>query len=796
MPMKNSDYQNKIILLGAGLVICLLVLSAYSNTLYVPFVLDDIHSFVEEPKVLGFTFDFAGFESLATTEFGVLRFLPMLTFALDFKWGGGSLAAFHITNIVIHLLATLSLLFLLQSLFLFPKLKLSFQTDESRNQSALLVVFVVGLWSLSPVQTNAVTYIVQRMTSIATLFYFLSFGCYLRGRFYHYRDGMAKKVLFFYLFSSIFLLCAMLSKEIFATWPVMIFLVEWLLIENSGLFVTLKKHKKIVACVAFLLFIVICYKFYNGWLLGGYARRHFTLSERLLTQLRIVSSYCWILLLPLPGWLNLEHDVTLSTSLFSPLTTFFSLIFIVSIIYVAWKTKDKRPLIAFAVFWFFINLLIESTVIALELKFEHRLYLPSVGFYLALVLAVRELYVYFYGDNFSLNRIKIFISVVIIVCSGLSFLTYTRNIVWGDAVSLWQDCIVKAPDKARTHSNLATAWLKKGEYQKALDEGEKTINLGIKGYEEYWVAACDIVGSLTKMGEPEKAAKRGELLLEEAPERAKKNSYPLFIFNIGEAYFLDSEYQLAFNCFLNGYKLCYRNDLPQVAGFEQSMARALNAGLEQEFQFDPGMKLNRENLDIAVDEKMAQIFFKLNNYDLALKYTEKVMLKDDTSLVAEKMRNEIKQISLSNKQQKVLGTLKEKYFSHPFASQFNFFMALSYVLEKYDIPADRFLRYCLRQAEALNDSSPDLYIIKSWYFYKLEEYAKAVEVIDQGIKLKPDYAKLWVNRGIYALALKSSDAYDNFNKALTLYPGYPHRAKILAMQSLAEELIDKNAVVD
>jgi len=106
------------------------------------------------------------------------------------------------------------------------------------------------------------------------------------------------------------------------------------------------------------------------------------------------------------------------------------------------------------------------------------------------------------------------------------------------------------------------------------------------------------------------------------------------------------------------------------------------------------------------------------------------------------------------------------------------------------------LQYCLQQAETLNDGSPDLYIVKSWYFYKLGDYAKALEIVDLGIKLKPDYAKLWVNRGIYALAARSSDAYNAFNKALTLYPGYPHRAKILAMQSLAEELLDQNVIVD
>lgn len=796
MAQNNSDHQNKIIVLGAGLLICLLLLSAYSNSLYAPFVLDDFHSFVKEPKVLGFTFDLPGLKNLAETKFGIRRYIPMLTFVFDLKWGNGSLVAFHVSNIVIHLLATFSLFFLLQSLMLFPKANRAFVTDDGRNYSTFLVLTIVGLWSLNPVQTNAVTYIVQRMTSIATLFYFLSLGCYVRGRFYHRTKGLSKKSLFFYAFALICFVSAMMSKEIAATLPVMALLIEWLFVENSGLLTVLKRHKITVISLLLLMIIVISYRLYNGWLLNGYANRHFTLSERLFTELRIVSSYCVLLLLPLPRCLNLEHDVALSTSLFYPLSTFFSLLFIGLTIVIALRIRNKKPIIAFGVFWFFTNLLIESTFIPLELKFEHRLYLPSAGFYLALVLGLYEFYVYFNGKNFSPDRMKIFASVVVIICSGLSSLTYTRNMVWKDSVTLWQDCISKAPNKARTHSNLATALLKKGEYGKALEEAEKAISLGIKGYEEYWVSACDIVDSLTKMGKYKEAVNRGEALLKESPAEAKKNSYSLFLFNLGEAYFAEREFQSAFDYFLKGYKFCCRNDLPEAVGFEHSMIRALRTGLQQKYQFDPSMKINTDNLDVAVDEKMAKIFFDLNDFDAALHYTEKALARDDKVLSSLKLKKEIERILVANNEQKNMGTLKEKYFFHPFKSRFHFYMALCYAMEKYNIPGDLFLRYCLDRAETLKDGSPDIYIVSSWYFYQRGENRRALEIIDQGIKLNPKYARLWINRGIYALADKNSEALVDFDKALSLYPGYPHRQKILAMQELAGKMMDQKVSVN
>ena len=108
-------------------------------------------------------------------------------------------------------------------------------------------------------------------------------------------------------------------------------------------------------------------------------------------------------------------------------------------------------------------------------------------------------FIYFNGKSFSPNCIKLFICFAVIACSCLSLLTYSRNMVWFDTVSLYNDCIYKAPNKARTHSNLATAWIKKGEYNKALLEAEMAIALGVKGYEEYWVAACDIISSLSLM---------------------------------------------------------------------------------------------------------------------------------------------------------------------------------------------------------------------------------------------------------------------------------------------------------
>ena len=110
-------------------VVLILVLSAYSNSLYAPFTLDDLHSFVKEPLVVDFTFSWEGICGLCKTKFGLYRFLPMLSFAFDLHWGSGNLLAFHVSNIVIHLLATSALFFLLKSFFDFTSYEIRSRTE-------------------------------------------------------------------------------------------------------------------------------------------------------------------------------------------------------------------------------------------------------------------------------------------------------------------------------------------------------------------------------------------------------------------------------------------------------------------------------------------------------------------------------------------------------------------------------------------------------------------------------------------------------------------------------------------
>ena len=774
----------------------LLLFSAYSNTFLNPPVMDDFHSFVDEPNVQIESVSLDSLKKLSQTEFGFCRLLPMATFAGDFFWGKGHVWAFHITNFLIHLLCTAMLFAFLRILFQCA----DFHTGENQlspQGDFWLIVCIVGLWSLCPVQTNAVTYLVQRMTSLATLFYLVSITFYLQARFCQRQEGFSVKAAVFYFIFTLSALGSFLSKEISATLPIVIILSE-VMFFTPDLFLRIVKRKKIFYFLA-LIFIVIAIISVVFLLprLSGYGGRHFTLSERLLTELRVVSSYVFLLLLPLPRFLNFEHDVALSTSLISPLSTLMSLIFISSLLFLAWKLRHRYKLVSFGIIWFFINLAIESTIIPLELKFEHRLYLPSIGFYLALVLIVKNLLNSYSSLRISAAEKKsLKVSVIFIMFAVLSGMTYARNNVWVNNFTLYSDCVRKAPGKARNHVNLARAYALSGDYDKTIEESELAIRVGQKGYEEYWAAACNIISAYIIQGDLQQAIQKGESFLtgDNIPEQAKQNAYPLVLRNLGIAYLRSGDYSAAYSFFLRAFNFMLQCDrLHNLSDFEDSLVDLLVKVYDEKDDFAGkiGLDLNDKS---TVYCKIADLLYERGRLDRTLYYCEKGLNVNPAAEWCSILRQKIEYDLQANQRQLKKGTLKSKYLHSPFNSWFNFYMAMAYLQEKMNVPFFGGVQSSLDRAKALNPLSADINLLESWHLFKQKKTEAALEIIDRGIEIEPEYARLWVNRAIYAISAgHNHEALFAVNQVLKLYPGYPYRKKIEAIKKAAEMNIAENS---
>ena len=206
------------------LLLGILICSAYSNTFSSPPVLDDFHTFIEDPLVRIQEWSISNIISLSQTKFSWTRFLPMTTLSFDLWAGKGELFNFHLTNLIIHLLVFLSVILLVYQIC--KATELSFP-DMRHLPAGPVSIFVAGLWALHPLQTNAVTYIVQRMASISALFTILAVASYISARLMSLRrDDCNGKVLLVYSFGLLSLVMGLLSKENSAVIPVLIVLTE------------------------------------------------------------------------------------------------------------------------------------------------------------------------------------------------------------------------------------------------------------------------------------------------------------------------------------------------------------------------------------------------------------------------------------------------------------------------------------------------------------------------------------------------------------------------------------------
>jgi tetratricopeptide (TPR) repeat protein len=350
---------------------------------------------------------------------------------------------------------------------LLPILKECYKTTA--YPVALVCVF---LWAIHPIQISVVTYIVQRMASMAGMFYIMAMYLYLKART---TNNPNKRIPLFVL-CGIAAVCSFASKENAAMLPVSLLLYDLFLIQGATRD-NIKKNIKIFILPAIMILTTGFYYFDLSSILSGYQYRPFTLTERLLTERlltepRVILFYISLLLYPVSSRLTLLHDVEISSSLFTPWTTLPSILIILLIIVIALMISQKRPLISYCILFFFLNHLIEGSIIPLELIFEHRNYLPSMFIFVPVgILMVYVLDYFAYKKSIQV----IMLSGFLLVMAAFGHTTYIRNKVFKNDLTLWSDNIEKAPNLHRPHHNLGKALLVAGYYNEGVKEMETAL---------------------------------------------------------------------------------------------------------------------------------------------------------------------------------------------------------------------------------------------------------------------------------------------------------------------------------
>ncbi len=457
--MKFDKYEALylVVLAAVGILI-------YANTLQAPFVFDDERNIVNNYAIRMEKLDWNATVA-AVSGIGRSRPVSALSFALNYYFDRYNPRGYHLVNIIIHVITGILLYFFLKSTLAICHRRnlLDLQIDHfgTITISALTAI----LWLVNPVQTQSVTYIVQRCNSMAAMFFMLALVLYVKGRLAHREAGAApegensqsrpiyllRRYQLYYLGCFIAGVLAFGSKENTASLPFFIFLYEWYFFQDFSK-KRLTRQLIVVAAIllAFAAFVFIHLGF-DPWekfqSLRDFSEGRFTYAERLLTQTRVVVYYLSLIIFPHPSRQNLDYDFPLSVSLFEPATTLLSLIGLIGLVALGIFLAKKQRLISFCIFWFLGNLVIESSVIPLAIIFEHRLYLPSMLVWMVPVILVRR--------HFKSQWLTIGLACVPLVL--FAFWTVERNQVWRDAVSLWADCAKKSPNKARVYNNLGTA---------------------------------------------------------------------------------------------------------------------------------------------------------------------------------------------------------------------------------------------------------------------------------------------------------------------------------------------------
>lgn len=429
-------------LFGLGLLLaCMLV---YYPGLSGGFLFDDFPNIVTNERLQLTSLDWQNLAAAAGAYEGgpVGRPLAMLGFALDFALGGKNAWVFKVHSLIIHSFNTLLVLALARRLLRLPR--------ASGPWPTWAPFAIALLWAVHPLQVSTVLYVVQRMEMLAVTFVLLALLTYLQGRL---RQGDGQPGWAWLALSGLLAAIGMLSKETALLLPVYALALELTLLR----FECREARDERILKLAYLSGLILASLGFLLWILPGnlapeaYSMRDFTVYERLLTQLRVLPLYLGQMLLPLPDHLPFYYDAyPKSTGWLHPATTLYGGLLLLALAALGGWLRNRMPVAALGIFWFFASHLLTSNVVGLELVFEHRNYFALLGVLLAAAALLRQAPIARVGSA------AMIASGAVIV--GFALLGAVRAATWGHPLVLASDLVAKSPMSVRASSDLATLY--------------------------------------------------------------------------------------------------------------------------------------------------------------------------------------------------------------------------------------------------------------------------------------------------------------------------------------------------
>jgi protein O-mannosyl-transferase len=710
------------------LLLALLAAAIYSNTFSASFHFDDQLNIIENPwiKQLFYLRDLSG-----------SRYVGFLTFALNYHFGGLSVFGYHLVNLLIHITNGFLVYVLVRLLF-----RASDTSGAARTTTASWIALAAALlFVVHPIQTQAVTYIVQRFTSLAAMFYLLTVVCYL---YWRLSPPDRKSRNLWYAGALIATILAMKTKENTFTLPFMLLLIE-------AVFFAPLIRRSWIRLTPFLLMLPIIPLSRHGALgegEAGFASDITDISrwDYLLTQFRVITTYLRLLIFPVNQ--NLDYDYPVSHSLFDP-PVFFSFLFLSALfvlaLYLLFSSRlvpnfngapPSRPgsnppaqwrlpyaasrLVGFGILWFFLTLSIESSLIPIrDVIYEHRLYLPSIGFWLAAGTVLIGVFQ---------RRPIVGIMAVGALVTIFSVATYQRNKVWQDELTLWSDVVRKSPEKARPHYTLGMAYAKQKEWDEAINQYRIAIKITPNDPKAHY-----------NLGNTEKALGRFDEAVQEYLSALR----------------FDPDYAEAHN----NLGLVY-----ETLGRRDEAIREYQAALASK----PSLAETHNNLGVVYKDQ-GRLKEALHEYQVAL------MLDPD---FAEAHNNLGVILKLAGREEMAIKEYRAAIALRPdYPEAHN---NLGNVYQALDRQDEALREY--RLALSLDQTDAQTYINLAKVYSAKGQLSEAATLLKQATRLKPDNLQAHNNLGnVYKNLGRLDDAIREYQTALTINPDYTFARNNLGM---------------
>ncbi len=456
---------HRSITLLAGLAIVVAVATAYSNSFSGPFIFDDLAAIQENESI----------RNLRSSEILIppgkitvaRRPLTNLSFAVNYAIGKLAVRSYHVGNLIIHLLAALTLFGIIRRTLLLPIL-----CDRFGAASTGLATVIAMIWALHPLQTESVTYIVQRAESLMGLCYLLTLYAMVRG-------ASSERPWPWYSSSIIACALGMGSKEVMATAPIVALIYDRVFLSGTFRETFRRRGTLYLGLAATWGVLVAILLLYKGPAGAGFGIKSVTPWHYALTEPGVILYYLRLSFWPQPLCLDYFWPFATSFRQVAP-----EMIALAALLAATPWALVRRPALGFLGAWFFLILAPTSSVMPIkDACFEHRMYLSLAAPVTAAVLAaymVAERLLRGPGESQEARkRLALEITALLALCAaaGLGAITFQRNAQYHSEISIWKDAVGKRHENPRAWSNLGVAYVRAGLSNEAIRDYDEAIAL-------------------------------------------------------------------------------------------------------------------------------------------------------------------------------------------------------------------------------------------------------------------------------------------------------------------------------